>query len=86
VDFFGIRLRRFRVAAEIADDGLTVRLRQRREPFFMDESVHIEQFLLPFRHRPEPRIRHPMGHPMVSKGLAVAASTTLREHPPIGSV
>jgi hypothetical protein len=27
-----------------------------------------------------------MGYPMVSKGFAMAASTTLHEHPPIGSV
>jgi hypothetical protein len=81
-DFFSIRLR-FSVVAEIADDGLTLRLRQRRELSFANKTVHFRQDLLPFRHRPEPRIWHPMAS---SIGRAVATSTTVREHPPIGSV
>ena len=79
-------LLRFSVSAEIADDGLTLWLCQRWESAFVDKTIHSLQNLLPFLHRPESRIRHPMGHPMVSKGFAMAASATLREHPPIGSV
>ena len=79
-DLFSMLLR-FRVSAEIADDGLTLWLCQRWECAFVDKTIHSLQDLLPFLHRPESRIRHPMGHPMVSKGFAMAASATLREHP-----
>ena len=81
-DFFSIPLR-FSVVAKIADDGLTLRHCQRREPSFEYETIHFWQNLLPFRHRPEPRIRDPMAS-FIRR--AVATSTTLREHPPIWTV
>lgn len=74
---------RFRVLAEVADYGLTFRLCQWWKSFFADQTVHFGQDFLPFRYRPEPRIRHPMTSYI---GHAVAASTTLRVHPSIWSV
>lgn len=74
------------MAVQVAVDGLALRIGQGRKPLFAHETFHSGQFHLPFRHCPEPRVRDPMRHSVVAERLEVTGSTTLREHPSIGSV
>lgn len=71
------------VLAEVAGDGLTFRLRQRREPSLADKPLHLWQDFLPFRHGPEPWVWHPMARCM---WRSVASSATPCVYLSIGSI
>lgn len=71
------------MVAEVTDDRLTILLSQGREPSFVHKPLHLGQDLLPFCHRPAPGIWHSVAS---YRGPLMAASATLSEDMPIGTV